>query len=267
MLIVGERINSSRKRIREAIAARDAEFIQQEARQQDQAGADLIDVNCGTFIGQEVACMEWLVETIQEVTRKPLCLDSPDPETVQAALRWHRNGQPMVNSISNEADRLQKLAPLVRDAGALVVGLCVGRTGAMPRTAADRLEEASALIEGLTGFGVPLEHIYIDPVVCPVANDTQAAVAVMEAIRGIKAKYPGVRTICGLSNVSFGLPLRHLLNQNFLVLCMAAGLDGVILDPLDKRIMSNVWAAEALLGRDEFCMGYVMANRQGRLTL
>ena len=102
------------------------------------------------------------------------------------------------------------------------------------------------------------------------AGDTVAKgqpLAVMEAIRGIKAKFPGVRTICGLSNVSFGLPLRHLLNQNFLVLCMAAGLDGVILDPLDKRIISNLLATEALLGRDEFCMGYVMANRQGRLTL
>jgi 5-methyltetrahydrofolate--homocysteine methyltransferase len=267
MLIVGERINSSRKRVREAIAARDAEFIQQEARQQDEAGADLIDVNCGTFIGQEAACMEWLVHTVQEATAKPLCLDSPDPETIAAALPLHRNGQPMINSISNEADRITKLAPLVRDSGARVVALCVGKAGTMPQTHVQRIDEASALIEAITGYGVPLGNVYVDPVVCPVANDIRAGLAVMEAIRGLKEKFPGVNTICGLSNVSFGLPLRHLLNQNFLVLCMAAGLDGVILDPLDKRIVSNVLAAEALLGRDEFCMNYVIANRQGRLTV
>jgi len=267
MVIVGERINASRKNIRPAIERRDAAFIQAEAKKQAAAGADYVDVNCGVFLDREPEYLAWLVQTVQEVVDTPLCLDSPNPAAIAAGLKHYRNGIPLINSVSNEGTRAQDLIPLIQDYNANVVALCMGLTGAMPKDAADRVTEARALIETLTTAGVPLGNIYVDPVVCPIGNDVRNGLAVLEAIREIMATFPGVHTICGLTNVSHGMPLRKLLNQNFLVLCMAAGLDGVILDPLDQRLMSNVLAAEALLGRDDFCLNYIRAHRAERLVL
>lgn len=264
MIIVGEKINTSRKSIGEAVANRDADFIVNVARQQAEAGADYIDVNAGTFVDRETELLCWLVNTVQGETNLPLCLDSPNPEALAEALKLH-NGEPMVNSISLEQERYDALMPVITSRPCRVIALCMGRT-AMPTTVEERVKVGAELIGRLTGAGIPIDKIYIDPLIQPVSVDTDMGVAALGAISRIMSDFPGVNTICGLSNVSFGLPQRHLINRSFLSLAMCHGLNTAILDPTDKKLMATVFTTEMLLGRDEYCERYIDTYRSGRIT-
>ena len=264
MIIVAEKINTSRRSIHQAVEKRDADFITRVAREQAEAGAHFIDVNAGTFVAQEPELLCWLVETVQNVVDRPLCLDSPNPVALSQAIKRHR-GEPMINSISLEEDRFQSLLPVVTSHPCHVVALCMAQTS-MPTTVEERFEVGSQLIEKLTGAGVPLERIYVDPLVQPVSVDTNMGTAVLGAISRIMDSFPGVNTICGLSNISFGLPERHLINRNFLALCMSHGLSAAILDPTDRRLMATLLAIEMLLGHDEYCSNYIDGYQEGRIT-
>lgn len=262
MLVVGERINSSRKDIEPAVRERDTEFIVREARDQVEAGAHVIDVNTATLMDQEVESLKWAVQLIQDSLSVPICIDSPNPMVVTEVLPFCK-GKAMINSITAEAERYAKLIPLIQEHKPNVVGLCMDDKG-MPDTAEDRIRIASDLLGKLTNDGVPIGDIYIDPVVTPVSTDTRYGMAVLDAIEAVMKGFPGVHTICGLSNVSYGLPNRKQVNQMFLVMAMTKGLDAVILDPCDKRIMANLIATMTLLGNDEFCMNYLTAFREGK---
>jgi 5-methyltetrahydrofolate--homocysteine methyltransferase len=169
----------------------------------------------------------------------------------------------MINSITAEKSRFDGLAPLVKDYGAKVIALAMGDDG-IPEDAEGRVTVARELIDKLTGIGIPLGDIYVDPLVYPVANGAEYGRAVLDTIRTVKTEYPGVHAICGLSNVSHGLPTRKLLNQAFLVMCIEAGLDAAIIDPLDQRLMSLIYASEAIIGCDEYCVNYLSASRGGK---
>jgi len=262
-LVVGERINSSRKGIEPALRNRDAEFITKEARDQVEAGAHVIDINTATLMDKEVESLTWAIGLIQDSLDVPICIDSPNPIALGEVLPLCK-GKAMINSITAEADRYAKLIPLIQEHRPDVVGLCMDDRG-MPDTAEDRIRIASDLIGKLTKDGVPLGDIYIDPVVTPVSTDTRYGVAILDAIEAIMRGFPGVHTICGLSNVSYGLPNRRQVNRMFLVMAMTRGLDAVILDPCDKRIMANLITTITLLGKDEFCTNYLKAFREGRL--
>jgi len=262
MLVVGERINSSRKGIKAAIKDRDTAFIAREARDQADAGAHVIDVNTATLLDEEVESLKWAVQLIQDSVHVPICVDSPNPMAMAGALPLCKE-KAMVNSITAETERYATLISLIQEYKPNVVGLCTDDRG-MPDTAEDRIRIASNLIEKLTNDGVPIGDIYIDPVVTPVSTDTRYGMAALDAIAAIMKRFPGVHTICGLSNVSYGLPNRKQVNQMFLVMAMTKGLDGVILDPCDRRIMANLVTTMTLLGRDEFCMNYLAAFRQGK---
>jgi cobalamin-dependent methionine synthase I len=264
MIIVGEKINTSRKRIAEAVENRDAEFIVGVAREQADAGANYIDVNAGTFVGRETECLCWLVETIQNDLEMPLSLDSPDPEALSEAMKLHK-GEPMINSISLEEDRFRSLLPVVSSGPCHVVALCMAKTS-MPTSVEDRVNVGAELIEKLTAEGMPLERIYVDPLIQPVSVDTKMGPAALGAIRDIMEKFPGVNTICGLSNISFGLPERHLINRTFLALSMAYGLNAAIVDPTDRQLMATLLSAEMLLDRDEYCQNFIDAYQNGRLV-
>lgn len=265
MLVIGERINSSRKRIAPAVENRDTDFILNEAGMQLDTGADYVDANAGLFGEREPELLCWLVETIQGKYDCRISLDSPNPAAIEPALKLHR-GKALVNSISLEKARFDSLMPLVRDHGADVIAMCADDDG-MPTDLDSKLRLAGRLVEKLTGNGVPIENIFIDPLVHPVATDHTYAVIVLNAIEKIMADYPGVHTVIGLSNVSYGLPFRFQINQMFLVLAMGRGLDAAILDPTDKRLMANLITARTLLGRDEFCMKYIEAHQSGKLEL
>ena len=265
MLIVAERINASRKAIRAALETMDAAAIQHEARAQDAAGADYIDVNGGTFPGREAELLTWLVQTVQAVTDKPLCLDSPDAGALAAALPSVRTRSPMINSINLERDRYERVLPLVVEYRAKVIALCQGE-GVPAASATQKVDLATELVERLTRAGVALDDIYVDPLVFPLGTDSGSAQATIDAIGDIMQRFPGVHTICGLTNVSHGLPARKLINRTFLVGAMGRGMDSAIVDPTDAQLVSALHAARAVFGRDEYCMGLIEAFRDGIVT-
>ncbi len=263
MFIVGEKINTSIKDIEEAVKRRDAAFIQDIAREQVASGANMLDVNVGTRIHTEPDDMRWTVKVIQEVVDIPFCIDSPNPEAIEAGL-FECKGKAMVNSITAEEKRMEEILPLLKRFNPRIVALTMDDKG-IPEDIERRYEITEKLIEVLTRAGVRLEDIYIDPLVRPIGTDSKSGLVVLESIKTIMSSFKGVHTICGLSNVSFGLPKRSLLNRAFLLMAMVMGLDAVIMDPLDKEMMSAVRAGEALLGNDEYCAEYLTSFRQGKL--
>jgi cobalamin-dependent methionine synthase I len=262
MLIIGERINASRKSIAEAIASRDRGFIQNEAKTQAAAGADYLDVNAGTFVGEEAKHLRWIIETVQEVTDLPLSIDSPDPSVIKAVIPLVKK-TPMINSITLEPSRLEGILPLVAEHKAKVIALCQSGDS-VADTAEAKVKMAGQLIERVKAAGIPLDDLYIDPLVYPLATNDRSALATLDAIEQIMKQFPGVHTTCGLTNVSYGLPNRKLVNRTFLVAAIVRGLDSAILDPTDKQLYGSLKAALMIVGKDEFCMQYIRSFREGR---
>jgi cobalamin-dependent methionine synthase I len=236
--------------------------IKKVASDQVQAGADFVDVNAGVFVGKEADYLQWLVKTVQDEVDAPCCIDSPDPVAIEKALAVHK-GMAMINSISLEKERYEALLPLVAGTDLKIVALCMSDEG-MPETCEERVKIADKLINSLVGKNVPIENIYVDPLVQPVSTNGDFGVEFLNAVEKIMTGFPGVHTMCGLSNISYGLPLRKHLNQNFAVMAVARGLDGLIINPLDKQMMANIIAAETLAGRDNYCMNYLKAYRDNR---
>ncbi|MGI6235778.1 MAG: methyltetrahydrofolate cobalamin methyltransferase [Christensenellales bacterium] len=262
MLIVGELINTSRKKINMAVENRDAEYIKDIAKEQVAAGANYIDVNCGTQVENEVETMEWLVNCIQEVVQVPLCFDSPNPQVIEAGLVIAKYGQPMINSITAERERYNQILPLVLKYNTKIVALCMDDNG-MPETAIERIVIVGKLYKLMKEAGVQEDDMYFDPLVKPISVNSDSGKEVMDTVRLISQEYPNVHKICGLSNVSYGLPNRPFLNRIFMNQTMAMGMDAYILNPLDQVMMASLYGAMALTGKDSFCMGYLNAHRQG----
>lgn len=266
MLIIGERINATRFAIKTALQARDAEAVRREAAQQAAAGADYLDINAGLSPDVELELMDWLCDVVQAAVPMPLSLDSASPRVLEAGLRKHQNGQPMINSISMETGKHEKVLPLVKEYRARVVALCMDDDG-IPKTAEGRIAVAGRIVAEAERLGIPLEDIYLDPLVMALSSDGEAGRVALATVAGIKRNWPGVRTTCGLSNISFGLPNRRLLNRTFLAMLLAHGLDSAIIDPLDPHIMATALAGPALLGQDEFCMAYLKGYRAKKLEV
>ena len=268
MLVIGECINASNQAVAQAIAKRDKEFIQGLAKAQADAGADFIDVNVGAgqgSQGNEMEGIEWLVETVQSVTDKPLTVDSDLPAIIEAALGKYRGETVMINSVTAESERLETIGALAAKSKARLIALTMGAEG-IPETADLRLKACETIMTRLTSMGMAAEHIYFDPLVLPIAVDTSQGLVTLKTIEQIKARYPEAKTAMGLSNISFGLPNRKLVNRAFLLMAAYAGLDAAILDPRDEKAMSLVRIGDMLTGRDALCKGYIRAYRQGKIV-
>jgi len=264
MLIVGERINTSRKPVNEAVEKRDAIYISADVQKQVKAGADYIDVNAGSRIGSEREDLNWLVEVIEAAADVPLALDSPDPRMLLAMAKKVKQ-KPMINSTTAEASRFEAIKGVIQERECDIVALCMDERG-IPASVDRLMENASRLVKDLTQLKVPPERIHLDPMIQPISLSKDSGTLAMESIRRLHREFPGIRTICGLSNISFGLPNRFLVNRLFMVLGIGAGLTGVIVDPLDQKMMTNIIVAETLVGKDEFCLKYLKANRAGILV-
>jgi cobalamin-dependent methionine synthase I len=262
MMIIGELINTSRTAISEAVDKRDSDAIKKIALEQVGNGANYVDVNCGTKVHNEAEIMEWLVNTIQEVVTAPLCIDSPNPEALGVGLSLCKYGQPMINSITDERERFDAVLPLVLKYKAKIIALCMDEAG-VPSTAADRIRVAESLHAKLTAAGVAEDDIYFDPLIKPISVVSEAGLEVLETIKLLRKLYPKTHFACGLSNVSFGLPCRKVLNRLFVVQTMTLGMDGYILNPTDKAMMGVIYATRALLAQDEYCEDYLAAFRKG----
>ena len=262
MFIIGELINSTRKLVRKAVEEKDAAFIQNLAKKQAEAGANWIDVNAGAFPTDEVEKLQWLIATVRQVTDAPLSVDSPRPAAVEAGLAM-AGAEPFLNSISAESDRYTTLIPLVKRYNARVVALSIDDSG-MTEDMEKVWQVADGLIKRLQDDGVPPDHIFCDPLIRPVSTNIEYGMSALSVVEKITARHPQVHKTCGLSNVSFGLPKRKLVNQVYVAMAIAKGMDSAIIDPLDARMMANIFVAEALAGRDQFCMAYIMADREGK---
>ena len=266
MLIIGEKINATLKSARKAIEERDTGFLQDLARSQWEAGANYIDVNVSTDRGVEFdkESMEWAVEKIQEVVAVPLSIDSPDPKIIEVGLRKAK-GKAMINSVTAEPDRLEVIFPLAKEFDCEVISLAM--MGAIASEADGRLKACEKIAEHAQKYGVALEKLYFDPLTLSVATDISQGTVTLDTLKGIKARFPQAKTTMGLSNVSFGLPGRSLINRSFLLLAIYAGLDSAILDPRDKKLTSVIKAGEMLLGRDNHCLNYIRAFKADQIEI
>jgi dihydropteroate synthase len=259
MIIIGELINASRKSIASHITNSDGQAIQNLAKDQYNAGANYIDINAGVFTDREIEYLKWMIKLVQEVVSIPCCIDSPNPKAIEAAMAVH-DGTPMINSISLEKDRFDQLLPVVAGTDLKVVALCMSEEG-MPETADQRLRIADKLINELVSNNVALENIYVDPLVQPISVNQSFGNEFLDAIEQIMTTFKGVHTTCGLSNISYGLPNRQLLNRQFMGLAISRGLDSAIVDPLNRSMMEVILATETLCGKDEYCRNYLKNQR------
>ena len=268
MLVIGEKINASNKAVGKAILNRDTDFITELAQAQDVAGADFIDVNAGNGSGEKtsgIESMKWLVNTVKSATEKPLTIDSDNPEIIKAGLSEYDGPEIMINSVTAEADRLNTIGPIAAEKNSGLVALAMGGEG-IPDNVKDRLEACEMILNNLTGMGVKEEKVYFDPLVLPVSVDSQQGKVTLDTIKEIKRRYPGTNTVVGLSNISYGLPNRKLVNRAFLLMAAQAGLDAAIMDPLDKKMMSMVSIIKLLSGKESSARAYMRAHRSGRIV-
>lgn len=264
MLIIGERINSTRAHIQEAIKDRNTAFILKEATKQLESGAHFLDINCAMSLGDEVQDIDWVISVIQsEIKDVSICIDSPNHLAIERALEVYKaGGEIFINSITGEQSRIKRIVPLAVKHGTKLIALTMGAEG-MPSTAEDRLKVAKDILAKVTDQGFKVDNLYFDPLIRPISTEPDQAKEVLRSIPMIKSL--GSKTICGLSNVSFGLPDRKLINSVFLTMAIQSGLDAAILDPTEKHIMSNIAASRALLCDDDYCAEYIKAFREGKL--
>jgi 5-methyltetrahydrofolate--homocysteine methyltransferase len=266
MLLMGESINGTRKQVAEAIQARDAEFIKTLAQDQIDAGANVLDVNGGVAGGNEVDDLTWLIDIVMGITDMQLMVDSASPTALEAGVQAiiDKGGKvPFINSISGEQPRIDAVLPLIEKHKCPVVGLCLSNDG-IPPTAEDRFAVAKDIYDMCTGAGLPAEDLWIDPLVLAVSADPCAPGITMDTLKMVKERLD-CKTTGGLSNVSFGLPNRGLLNRTFVAMCGGLGLDGLIVDVRNKQMMATIKSIEALRGEDNFCGSYLKAHRAGIL--
>ncbi len=268
MLVIGENINASNRSVAEAIASRNKEFLQGLARAQADGGADFIDVNAGlghSSRDEETAAMEWLVEVVQEATDKPLAIDSDTPSTVEAGLRQYRGRNVLINSVTAEPEKLESIGSLAVRHQAQLVALAMGANG-IPSNVEERLTACEQIMAYLTRLGLEAGQIFFDPLVLPIATDTNQGMVTLKTLGQIKSRYPAAKTVLGASNISYGLPYRRLVNRAFLLMAAYTGLDAVILNPLDTKMMSLIKTADMLVGKDPSCRGFIRSHRKGILV-
>jgi len=261
MLVIAERINATRSRIGKAIADRNARVLAREARRQTEAGASYIDVNAGSDPARELANFEWAVGIVMDNTDLPISLDSPNPDVLRVGLGLVGERPVILNSVTGEQQKMEQVLPLAAESGASLVALTMDDRG-LPETVERRVEVAQIIAEAAGKSGIGLDRLYFDPCIQPLSTSPDQARAALRAVREIMSSLPGAHTTCGLSNISFGLPNRGLINRTYLACLIMAGLDSAIIDPTAEGMMDAVRAADALAGRDEWCMQYIQAMRQ-----
>lgn len=261
MIIIGEKINGSIPVVGKAIEERDADFIRHRAKIQADANATYIDVCASVKEEIEVETLKWLIDLVQEVTDTPICVDSPSHRSCVEALKFC-NKPGLVNSVSLEGDKIDVIFPVIADTKWECVALLCDDKG-IPDSVERRMEVFEAIMEKAKEYNIDPSRLHIDPLVVTLATDGEALTMFAECCRQIKEKYPTIHITSGLSNISFGLPARKNINQAFMVLAMNSGMDSAIVDPTNRDMLGMIYAADALLENDEYCLEYIGAYREG----
>ena len=265
MIVIAEKLNGSIPSCAKAIAERDESYIKDLAKRQADAGADYIDC-CASVKENELETLTWMIKAIQSVTDCPISVDSPDVSVIIDAMPLC-NTPGMFNSVSGEGDKIDLAFPVLakpENSKWKIMALLCDDTG-IPRSAERRIEVFEMIMEKAAQYGIDEKRIFIDPLVemlC-TTDDGEGIHLVLDVIKHIKKTHPNVHIAGAISNISFNLPVRRLVNQAFAVLAINAGMDGAVLDPLSKDLRGVILAAEAMLGHDDYCAEYVSAYREG----
>jgi len=258
-VIIGERINpTGRKLMLKALQEGNFDMVRKDAKSQVEAGAKILDVNAGVPGADEPALLKQVMATVMEVTDVPLCIDTADPEALEAALKSYE-GKALINSVNGEERSLEAVLPLVKEYGAAVIGLCMDDDG-IPTTADARLKVAAKIIERAGKLGIPAEDIAVDPLALTMGSDHTAGLVAMQTIEKVIAEF-GVNITMGASNISFGLPDRKHINATFIAMAIHAGLTCPITNPLEPEVSIAIKAADLSMGRDEYGMAWIKAFR------
>jgi 5-methyltetrahydrofolate--homocysteine methyltransferase len=259
-VIIGERINPTRrKKLAEAMASGDFSLVQEDARKQATAGAQVLDVNAGIPGADEPALLRGAVEAVMQVVDVPLCFDTANPLALEAALSVYP-GHVLINSTTGEESMMAKVFPLAKKYGAAVIGVITDERG-VPATPQARLEVARKLIQRAGDYGIPPEDIIIDSLALTVSADAQAGKVTLDTLQLVRHEL-GNNLNLGASNVSFGLPDRKIINVAYLALAISRGLTIAITDPTVPEIQTTLLACDLLMGRDEYAMKWIKAFRK-----
>jgi cobalamin-dependent methionine synthase I len=260
LIIVGEKLNSSVPKTLEALNKRDEKYIIEMIKAQSECGADYMDVNTALTGEKEMENMLWVMSLVIEHSKCKIMLDSPNPQILIDCIDKAKGRQVIINSITLE-DRFNSLIDVAKSHNAEIVCLPIS-SKKIPETSEERILGAEKIVEKLTQKGIQKKNIYIDVLSEAIATNENAGKVMLDTIKQIKTMDTSIKTICGLSNVSFGLPKRALLNGTFLSMAMAQGLDSAILDITSPTILKTLSASNAILGNDEYCLEYIQYCRE-----
>lgn len=263
MIIIGEKLNGFIPSVQKAIRAKDETFLRELARKQEAAGADYLDVCAAVENEIEANTLRWLVELTEDASSLPLCIDSPNPGVLSEVLP-HCKRTGIVNSVSMERGKIETLFPLIADTGWKAVALLCSSTG-VPEHAQGRLALFEQIYAAAKEYQIADDRLLIDPIVHTLSTDENALATFTDCAKQLRQRAPDVHIVSGLSNISYGLPARTLINRAFLVFAIEAGMDAAIMDVLDRDMVGLMHAANALLGRDEYCADYIAAFRENRI--
>lgn len=255
MIIIGEKLNGSIPSVAKAIAEKDADLIRERARMQAEAGATFLDVCASVEEAVEVETLKWMIDLVQEVTDTPICVDSPSARSCVAAILFCKRPG-LINSVSLEGDKIDTIFPVIADTDWECVALLCDNDG-IPDSVERRMKIFFGIMEKAKQYGIAPSRLHIDPLVVTLGTDQTALTVFADCCRRIKYEYPEIHITSGLSNISFGLPVRKNINQAFMVLAMNAGMDSAIVDPTNKNMIGMIYATNALLESDEYCLQYI----------
>ena len=260
MLIIGEKINGAIKSVAEAIKNRDGDFIRALASKQLDCRADYLDI-CSGQPEHDAEILKWMIELIQsEHPDVKFSLDSPNPDTILQCMPLCKNPG-IINSVSLEGDKIEKIFPAAKEnRGWKTIALLLDDTG-MPETVQKRLQSFHGIMAKVKEYGMSADRIYFDPLVFTIGTSPDSFLNFINTSKEIKKEYPDAHIVSGLSNISYGLPYRKAINHAFLIGALMNGMDAAIMDPCSRDLLGGVFAAEALLGRDEYCIEYLSAYR------
>jgi len=261
VIIIGEKINGAIPATGKAIVEKDAEFIKNLAIKQAEAGAHFIDVCASVDDDIELETMKWLINIVQDAVDTPIAVDSPNVYTCIESMNYCKKPG-LFNSVSLEGDKVDEAFKVLADTKWECVALLSSDKG-IPKTAKDRLDVFTDLMAKCKEYNIDPSRMHIDPLIEMLCTSEDGITMVTQVIREIKAQYPTIHVTGAVSNISFNLPARRIANQAFAVLATNAGMDSFILDPLNKDMMGMLFATEAMMGEDEYCMEYISAFREG----
>jgi len=263
LIIIGEKINGTIPSVKRAIEEKDEAFIRSLAVRQADAGADYIDVCAGTSPEKELETLKWLMEIVEDAVDIPLCIDSPNASVIEQVFGFAKRPG-IINSVSEEGNKCDVIYPLIQGTEWQVIALTCDNKG-IPSDVETRVNITKSLVDKAARHNIVPDRIHIDPLVMALSTDNQSLLKFVETLQAVKGLYPTIKVTSGLSNISFGMPLRKVINQNFFTVAIYTGMDSAIMDPLNRDMMATLLATEALLGRDRHCRKFTNAYRKNKI--